>query len=71
MIKIQSKPFISQIEEKAIEELKKFYNVSSCKDEIITVLRLQSYLGDKFGKRKRLTSDKKNESIIFKRIIIN
>ena len=43
LVKIQSKPLhVTQIEEKAIEELKKFYNVSSCRDEIITVSRLQT-----------------------------
>merc|ERR1712147_126085 len=43
LVKVQSKPLtITQIEEKAIEELKKFYNVSGCKDEIITVSRLQT-----------------------------
>ena len=42
-MKIQSKPLhVTQIEEKAMEELKKFYNVSSCRDEIITVSRLQT-----------------------------
>ena len=42
LLKVQSKPLhVTQIEEKAIEELKKFYNVSSCKDEIITVTRFE------------------------------
>ena len=42
LVKIQSKPLhVTQVEEQAIEELKKFYNVSSCLDEIITVTRLQ------------------------------
>ena len=42
LLKVQSKPLhVTQIEERAIEELKKFYNVSSCKDEIITVTRFE------------------------------
>jgi len=39
--KAQSKPlYVTQIEEQAIEELGKFYNVSNCNDEIITISRL-------------------------------
>lgn len=40
--KVQSKPLhVTQIEEKAIEELKRFYNIENCKDEIITIARLE------------------------------
>ena len=40
LIKVMSKSLnITQIEEKAIEELKKFYNVDQCQDEIITISR--------------------------------
>ena len=39
--KAQSKPlYVTQIEEQAIEELGKFYNIANCKDEIITISRL-------------------------------
>merc|ERR1712059_75251 len=38
-----SKPLsVTQIEEKAIEELKAFYNAESCYDEIITVSRVET-----------------------------
>ena len=41
LIKVMSKSLhITQIEEKAIEELRKFYNVAQCQDEIITISRL-------------------------------
>lgn len=39
--KAQSKPlYVTQIEEQAIEELGKFYNIANCKDEIITITRM-------------------------------
>ena len=42
LLRVQSKPLhITQIEEKAIEELKQFYNVETCRDEIITVERVK------------------------------
>ena len=42
LIRVQSKPLqITQIEEKAIEELKQFYNVDTCRDETITVERVK------------------------------
>ena len=41
LIKAKSKPFhITQIEEKAIAELGNFYNVANCKDETITITRV-------------------------------
>ena len=40
LVKVKSKPLnITQIEEKAIEELRKFYNVAHCQDEVITISR--------------------------------
>lgn len=40
--KVRSKPLhLTQIEEKAIEELKRFYNVDNVKDEIISVGRVE------------------------------
>ena len=40
LVKVMSKSLhITQIEEKAIEELRKFYNVAQCQDEIITISR--------------------------------
>ena len=42
LIRVQSKPLqVTQIEEKAIDELKQFYNVDTCQDEIITVDRVK------------------------------
>ena len=40
LVKVKSKSLnITQIEEKAIEELRKFYNVDHCQDEVITISR--------------------------------
>jgi len=43
LFKVQSKPlYVTQIEEKAIEELNSFYNTSFVAEEIITVSRVES-----------------------------